>query len=515
MNSGTRWSRAPAIVSFLLLAACAQLPEHPGLPVVNAPLPGVNAPLDRTVSVVEAEHVGESGFRLVIEGTEAFVIRARSAQLAVRSLDVQTYIWHADTTGLYLAQQVLQAADRGVQVRLLVDDFDARAKNAGFAAFAAHPNIDVRLFNPFASRSGGLRLASEGARDFGRINRRMHNKSWIADNRIALVGGRNLGDEYFGASDEVNFVDLDFAMVGPVVRDISASFDRFWNSSAAWPMELLDPEASNADALTRLRTMLDERSAGGRDSRYAQALRDNDGVQRLVQGDWALQWSAKYQFVSDDPSKVTMQERDESRAAVGAALVPMIGNSAHSLEIISPYFVPGDAGSARLIERVKAGASVQVLTNSLAANDVASVHGGYSRHRQALIAGGVQVFELKPLSSGKAEASLTGSSGASLHTKALTSDGKTLFVGSYNLDPRSTWLNTEQGVLVEDATLAAQLSGIFALQTAGIRAWQVTLEDGSLRWGDGKESLDSEPRATGMQRFQAWLARVFHLDAQL
>ena len=515
MNSVTRWSRACAIGSCLLLAACAQLPEHPRLPVVNAPLPGVNAPLDRAFSPSEGQHPGESGFRLVIEGMEAFAIRAHSAKLATRSLDVQTYIWHADTTGLFLAQQVLQAADRGVQVRLLVDDFDARARNAGFAAFAAHPNVEVRLFNPFASRSGGLRLASEGARDFGRINRRMHNKSWIADNRIALVGGRNLGDEYFSASDEVNFVDLDFAMVGPVVRDISASFDRFWNSSAAWPMELLDPEASNAEALVRLRTMLDERAAGARDSGYAQELRNNDGVQRLVQGDWPLQWSAKYQFVSDDPAKVTMQERDESRAAVGAALVPLISNSAHSLQIISPYFVPGDAGSARLIERVKAGASVQVLTNSLAANDVASVHGGYSRHRRTLIEGGVQVFELKPLSSKAAEASLTGSSGASLHTKALTADGKTLFVGSYNLDPRSTWLNTEQGVLVEDATLAAQLGGIFGLETAGNRAWRVTFEGGSLHWGDGKESLDSEPHATGMQRFQAWLARVFHLDAQL
>ncbi|HET9473949.1 MAG TPA: hypothetical protein VFO82_08650, partial [Steroidobacteraceae bacterium] len=173
MNPGTRWGRAPAIVSFLLLTACAQLPRHPGLPVASAPLPGVDAPLDRTLSAAEAEHPGESGFRLVIEGMEAFVIRTHSARLAARSLDVQTYIWHADTTGLYLAQQVLQAADRGVQVRLLVDDFDARAKNAGFAAISAHANIEVRLFNPFASRSGGLRLASEGARDFGRINRRM------------------------------------------------------------------------------------------------------------------------------------------------------------------------------------------------------------------------------------------------------------------------------------------------------------------------------------------------------
>jgi len=514
MNAATCWGRAPAIVSFLLLAACAQLPQHPGLPAVSTPLPGNNTPLDRAFSTAEAQHPGESGFRLVIEGMEAFVIRMHSARMAARSLDVQTYIWHADTTGLYLARQLLEAADRGVHVRLLVDDLDARARNAGFAAIASHPNIEVRLFNPFASRSGGLNLASEGARAFGRVNRRMHNKSWIADNRLAVVGGRNLGDEYFAASSEVNFVDLDLAMIGPVVRDVSASFDRFWNSSAAWPMELLDPDASSADALVRLRARLDELTAGAGESTYAQSLRENDGVQRLVKGDWPLQWSAKYRFVSDDPAKVTMEQRDAGRAVVGAAIVPLIRNAAHSLQIISPYFVPGDQGSAALVERAKAGADVRVLTNSLAANDVASVHGGYSRHRKALIEGGVAVFELKPLSS-RSGTSLTGSSGASLHTKALVADGKTLFVGSYNLDPRSTWLNTEQGVLVENATLAGQLGEIFTLESSGTRAWHVTLEGGSLRWGDGAETFDGEPKASFSRRFQAWLARLFHLDAQL
>jgi len=514
MNAATRWRRAPAIVAVLLLAACAQLPEHPQLPTVNTPPPGVNTPLDHAFSAAEAQHPGESGFRLVVEGMEAFVIRMHSARMAARSLDVQTYIWHADTTGLYLAQQLLQAADRGVQVRLLVDDLDARARNAGFAAIAAHPNIEVRLFNPFASRSGGLRLAGEGARDFGRINRRMHNKSWIADNRLAVVGGRNLGDEYFAASSEVNFVDLDLAMIGPVVRDVSASFDRFWNSSSVWPMELLDPDASSADALARLRTRLDEKTAGASDGSYAQALRANDGVQRLVKGDWPLQWSATYRFVSDDPAKVTMEQRDGSRAAVGAAIVPLIRGAEHSLQIISPYFVPGDAGSSGLVDREKAGADVSVLTNSLAANDVASVHGGYARHRKELVEGGVAVFELKPLSS-KSGSSFTGSKGASLHTKALVADGRSLFVGSYNLDPRSTWLNTEQGVLVEDATLAAQLGEIFALETSGARAWHVTLDDGSLRWGDGTETLDGEPHASFSRRFQAWLARLLHLDSQL
>jgi len=515
MKSWKFAGRAFAGLSFIIFAGCAQLPEHPGLPAQTAPAPGETTPLDQLLSPAEGQHPGESGFRLVSEGTEAFVVRAHSARLAARSLDVQTYIWHVDPTGLFLAQQVLLAADRGVRVRLLVDDLDARAQNAGFAAIAAHPNVEVRLFNPFASRQGSLQLASEGARNFARINRRMHNKSWIADNRIALVGGRNLGDEYFAASEEVNFVDLDFAMIGPVVRDVSASFDRFWNSPAAWPMELLDPEAISDAALASLRAELEASATAASNGRYAQALRGDDGIRRLVSGDWPLRWAAKYRFVSDDPAKVTMKKRDAERATVGAALLPMVHDATQSLRVISPYFVPGEQGSAGLIARAQAGASVQVLTNSLAANDVATVHGGYSRHRQPLIEGGVQLWELKPLSGKSTESSFTGSSGASLHTKALTADGRVLFVGSYNLDPRSTWLNCEQGVLVEDAALAGELGAIFDKQIEGSRAWRVALADGKLQWDDGRETLDSEPLATFSQKFQAWLARVFHLDAQL
>ena len=511
----SRLTRAPALACItVFIHGCASLPDRPPLPIQPSIAPGTDAPLDRAVAGAEAAHAGQSGFRLVIEGMEAFVIRAQSANQAARSLDVQTYIWHADATGRYLAQLLLAAADRGVRVRLLVDDLDARARNAGFGALAAHPNIDVRLFNPFATRSGGLRLAGEGLRDFGRINRRMHNKSWIADNRIALVGGRNLGDEYFTASDEVNFVDLDFAMVGPVVRDISASFDRFWNSTAAWTMESLDAAVVNEAALEQLRGRLGEQTAGAEQSRYAQALRDNDGIRRLVAGDWALRWSSKYRFVSDDPAKVTMQKKDASRAAVAAAVVEQLRGAQRSLEVISPYFVPGDAGSEVLITRAKGGANVEILTNSLAANDVASVHGGYSRHRKALLEGGVHLFELKPLASNQ-PTSFAGSSGASLHTKALTTDGMSSFVGSYNLDPRSTWLNCEQGVLVDDAELAAQLSAIFRKQSGGDRAWKVTLEGQELRWNDGHETRDADPGASGWRKFQAWLARAFHLDAQL
>ena len=203
--------RCLLIVYAALLGACAQLQPRPELPVDHSLAEADSGRLDQLIAPHEARNPGKSAFRLLKEGPEAFVARAQSARFAARSLDVQTYIWHGDTTGLYLAAKLLEAADRGVRVRILVDDLDGRSGNVAFAALAAHERIDVRMFNPFASRKGKLAFLGEGVRSFKRINHRMHNKSWIADNRIAVVGGRNLGDEYFGASDEVNFVDLDFA----------------------------------------------------------------------------------------------------------------------------------------------------------------------------------------------------------------------------------------------------------------------------------------------------------------
>src|SRR6187401_2888609 len=477
----------------LSLSACAQLKPRPELPMESAISTSSTTVLDRTFEPVEARHPEEAGFRLLVEGTEAFVARMQSARMAERSIDVQTYIWHADLTGKFLAWQLLDSADRGVKVRLLIDDMDARAKSDHFAALSTHPNIEVRVFNPFASRKGTLSFVSESARNFKRINRRMHNKTWIADNRFAIVGGRNLGDEYFGASDEVNFVDLDFGMVGPAVRDASASFDRYWNSPFAYPIELLDASAADKGALEKLRKGLDKFADDSRNSPYAEALRDDPAIQRLASGERPMQWSANYRFVADDPLKISMEKRDAHRAAVSAVILPAMRDAKSSLDVISPYFVPGDKGSTGLVNTAKSGAQVRILTNSLAANDVAAVHGSYSRYRNKLLKGGVQLWELKPVAGSKKDkkdSSVFGSSGASLHTKGFSIDRKTLFVGSYNLDPRSTWLNCEQGVLVEDAVLAKQLDELFELQTTGQHAWRVDLVDGSLHWSDGTEEFD-------------------------
>lgn len=498
-----------------VVAGCTTLQPRPELPVESAIAVGEDTALDRATAPVEAQRPGQSAFRLIVEGREAFVSRMQSAQLATRSLDVQTYIWHADLTGIYFAQQLLAAADRGVRVRLLLDDMDARARNAGLAALSAHPNIDVRMFNPFASRAGTLAFIGEGMTSFGRINRRMHNKTWIADNRIAIAGGRNIGDEYFGASDAVNFVDLDFAMVGPVVRDASASFDRYWNSPSAYPMELLDPDAVSTKALEELRSTLASYLRDSNNGRYASALREDDAIRQMLAGAWPMESARTYRFVADDPRKVTMTKKDSQRTLVGAELVTMLRATRQQASIISPYFVPGEEVTAAFSAGVAQGQQIRILTNSLVANDVAAVHGGYSRYRKDLLRGGVQLWELKPLARDKVDSSLFGSSGASLHTKAFAVDGTTLFVGSYNLDPRSTWLNCEQGVLVENEKLARQLESIFATQISGERSWRVTLADEGLEWSDGTETFHSDPKASWGRRFQAWLTRVLHIDAQL
>ena len=335
----------------LWLTACAGLaprPEWP--PETAAPLSAEGAavtPLDELLGEAERSHPEQSGFRLLPDGDEAFAIRAHSARRAGRSLDVQTYIWHDDLTGTYLARQLLDAADRGVKVRLLVDDLDARGKNFSFAALDAHEKIDVRLFNPFASRDGTLALMFEAMGSLSRINRRMHNKSWIADNRVAVVGGRNLGDEYFSASEEVNFVDLDFAMVGPVVREASASFDRYWNSPSAYPMTLLSAGEVTATNLARLREHLAARAAEAETSRYAEELRTNT-LARLTAGDRSLHWSSRFRFVADDPAKVLGRGTGVAGSEVLAVLQPALDASVSEISIISPYFVPGERGTESL-----------------------------------------------------------------------------------------------------------------------------------------------------------------------
>ena len=497
----------------LLLSACAPLPPRPDLPDELSLPPATQGAIAERVAPREALHPGQSGFRLVSTGTEAYALRAYSALNAQQSLDIQTYLWHDDLTGKLMASRALAAADRGVRVRILVDDLDARSNSQGFAALDVHPMIEVRLYNPLVSREGAVGKLFELGVGFSRLNHRMHNKSWIADNRIALVGGRNLGDAYFDAHDGTNFVDLDLLMAGPVVAEVSANFDRYWNSESNRRIKRLETEEFTDAELQQLRAVLAEADAQLLASRYVQVLREDPGVQDLLNGDTSLHWTADWRFVSDDPMK--RQQPEAARSAVLDALRPALAAAHREVALVSPYFVPGERGSRQLVALQARGVQVRVLTNSLAATDVAAVHGGYARYRPSLLAGGVQLWELKPAGSEASAFSLGGSSGSSLHTKAAIIDDRQVFVGSYNIDPRSTSLNTEQGVLVAHPVLAAELRAIFERELQGARSWQVSLRDGRLHWTDGRQNLDSEPDANGRQRVLAWLMRVLPVESQL
>jgi putative cardiolipin synthase len=501
-------------VAAIGVCGCSTLPAREAVPDQEVLPLAADTRLDRMVGPEEDRHSGSSGFRLVTFGPEALAVRVHSAALADRSIDVQTYIWHADLTGLYLANELLLAADRGVRVRLLLDDLDARSNNDGLAALAAHPNIHVRTFNPVPSRSGGWSLAGDFLRGGRRLNRRMHNKAWIVDNRIALGGGRNLGNEYFGASDGANFADLELAMAGPVVRQMSESFDAFWNDEASYPIERLSPDAVTTQALQDLRESLAEAARRAPFTDYAALIAADNSVSRMVSGDWALDWTADYRFVSDDPSKIR-QNPEPGLSRVLASLMMALDEADHSIRIISPYFVPGREGSARLIAHADRLDSVAVLTNSLAANDVTAVHGGYARYRERLLKGGVGLWELKPTVVQRPEHHVMPSSGASLHAKAASIDEVGLFVGSYNLDPRSTSLNTEQGIFVSSGQIAAQFNALFDEAISGRQTWQVSLDSGDLRWTDGQETRFKEPDAGFGLRFMAGLMRWLPIQSQL
>jgi putative cardiolipin synthase len=506
------------LIAVLLLAACAGAPPRPELAHDAALPPAQGTRLDERVQAELGAHPGASGFRLVFDGVEAFALRAASARAAGRSLDVQYYIWHNDTTGRLLVRELVQAADRGVRVRLLLDDMDARANNFALAGMDAHPNIEVRVYNPYGSREGSVGKFVETAAGARRLNRRMHNKSWIADNRIALTGGRNIGDEYFAASEATNFFDLDFLAVGPAVAELSRSFDDYWNSPAAYPIAALAKAPPDEAALANLRAKGEEAYARDRDSAFVRALPSAEPVQRLLAGQLPMQWSAHWQVLADAPMKSLGAGSEPVRSNVLEGLRTAISQSASEVTLVSPYFVPGEEGTAALVAQRAAGKRVSILTNSLAANDVAAVHGGYSKYRKPLLEGGIEVFELKPTAgAGEGEKkSWFGSSGASLHTKAALFDRRRVFVGSFNLDPRSVSLNCEQGLLVDDEVLAKELQARYEGATGGKFAWKLGRDaKGGLTWTDEAGTSSKEPEASFSRKLQSWMTRVLPVEKQL
>jgi putative cardiolipin synthase len=506
-----------------LLAHCAGAPHLEGVEPSHAIAAAETSRIDRAVIAELGDHPDESGVRLLEDNALAFAYRAATAEAAGRSLDVQYYIWKDDLTGRLLASELMRAAERGVRVRLLIDDADARAKHDIFRIADQHPLIEVRIFNPFYNRYGSIAKIGEFLLRGSRLNRRMHNKAWIVDNRMAILGGRNIGDEYFGASPHSNFADLDVIVTGPIVADVSREFDAYWNSENAVPVSRFDTKEPKPGELDNLIRLARDFPLASGDTPYIAALRDERRRAELIEQAPAPLKVRNIQLLVDEPTKIGTPKQGMAASKVLSGLDATIGQATQETLIVSPYFVPGEEGARSLVDAVVRGMRVAVLTNSLAATDVAAVHTGYARYRRDLLRGGVELYEMKRTAgdaNAHRELSVLGSSGATLHTKAMVIDRRWAFIGSMNIDPRSANLNTEMGVLVDSPELAEQLRQQFERTTSPDLSYHVVLEEHEgLVWYDrvqGKERrTENEPDASILERLGVTLLRLVPIESQL
>ncbi|MEA3278770.1 MAG: phospholipase D family protein [Pseudomonadota bacterium] len=500
------------LLAGVLFSGCASVPKDYPRTQSAAFQDHESTAIGRYLGKAAARHPGESGFAIIRYGPPAFTSRVALTELAEQTLDLQYYIWEADATGRILAERLVQAADRGVRVRLLVDDINLKGRDAVVAAMDAHPNIEIRLFNPFARRSAH---ALDFLTDFNRVNHRMHNKLMVMDNAVAIVGGRNIGNHYFGVATEANFRDLDIAAGGPVVREISSVFDHFWSGDWAVPISaLVERPYTEEDLRTALKTIR-ERIA---EDDYPHPLdQDVTELKSELRGIFNEFIWAPGRIVWDDPATI---QRTGSTSRMAEGLSKRIGRLESELLIESAYFVPRDPG----IETVKGlndrGVRIRVLTNSLASNDVLAAHAGYSKRRGRLIANGVELYELRPDPEPASKNVIRGTSKAALHTKAMVFDRKDVFIGSFNLDPRSGDINTEAGLYVESPELATQ---VIAYMDEGVRpqnSYRVLLdEDGELYWVTEDDGLDvrydKDPKSSAWQRSVAGFIRILPVEDQL
>ncbi len=431
------------------------------------------------------------------------------------SIDIQVYVWYGDLSGRLLIKRVLDAANRGVKVRLLVDDLNTLLKDAAtpkirdeiFAALDSHPNLEIRLFNPWVERSLLARVGEMiGALD--RLNQRMHNKQMIVDNRVAIIGGRNIGDEYLGLNPEFNFRDLDVLGVGPVARQGSAVFDRYWNSPWAWPASLL-PLPPMADRVAA-RQALDA------------SLRDQKALQQfpLAAQDWTAEINALAGRLQPGTSRVVSDEPDDDhiRHTMMDHTFEVAGTARRELLVENAYIIPNE----NAIEWVRAlhgrGVRIGVVTNSLASHDVPAVNSHYKQWRKRLLESGVDLYEIRHDAAVQFELADTPPTKAhfmGLHAKAVTVDGRTSVIGSMNMDPRSGRINSEMAVIVDSPGLADAVAALIRRDMDPRNSWRVELDaQGELRWVNSDETVTTQPARDGWQRvmdviFMAFPANLY------
>lgn len=509
------------MLAFLFLAGCATLPDNFERPESFAMTDTKNSRWGQFRLYEKEAHPGQTGFVLLENGLDAFAARAILAEYADRSIDVQYYLYHNDLTGKLLTHQLLKAADRGIRVRLLADDMGLGGRDLGAAVLDSHPNIEVRIFNPFSRNVGRV---SQFLTRFGSVTRRMHNKSFTVDNQVAILGGRNIGNEYFEADPDIAFADLDVLLTGPVVEDISASFDAYWNSELVYPINILVKKTPTPEEVEGKTKEFKEFIKEQEDSPYLKALINSSLINSIRQQRIEFHWG-EAEVLFDQPEKI-MDNREMSDFHLYRQLTPYKEKIEKEVIIISPYFVPGKSGVESLIKLKERGIAVSILTNSLASTDVGAVHAGYSRYRRDLLRAGIEIYEMNKKTvreERRMKRGHGGSSKASLHAKTFVLDRKWIFIGSLNLDPRSVYENTEIGVVLESREVAEIMARKFNANISGA-TFRLELrqnKDGTeqLLWHgyeDGKEKVfTADPYTSFWRRLGIGLMRLLPIESQL
>ncbi len=530
------------LCALLALTGCGSLPKDVDRPVSRALSAPQGTPLGQLAASLtpRTARAGDSGFALVGSPNEAFSTRLALTQAATRTLDIQYYAIHADASSRDLLRAVRQAAARGVRVRILLDDFNSTGRNALVMGMAFAPNVEMRMFNPLPGGRGAGMLRAVGALgDFQRMQHRMHNKLYVADNAWGITGGRNLGDAYFGTADGSNFVDMDILAIGPVVPQMSASFDQYWNNPLAYPVQSLisaeelrtlrEQVAASTDAADHAAPGPAADHAAPPPSSAASAAdaagsavhatvnpptdKDQDAPPAPLPDALDLQklpliW-APGTLIVDKPFKLVPELNDTyTEDTVVDGMLSLMQGAQRDVLIVSPYFVPGEAMMKVFADMRRRGVRVRVLTNSLASNDAPLAHVGYARYRKQLLQLGVELYEMRALKSQHLDRTVFGSgaggSKASLHSKMFIFDGRVISIGSMNLDLRSQLQNTEVALVIRSGALsreaAAQIEDVF-----DDSAWKLELTPaGGLLWRAPPqakfEDARSEPDASwGLQ----------------
>ena len=514
-------TRAPALaIVALLVAGCAgAMATRPAMPS-TALTSTQDTALGRRLKPIVATHPGTSGFHLINEGREAFAVRTALAEVAEQSIDAQYFQWDADAVGTILLHRLMRAANRGVRVRLLVDDLYIKGSGVGMAALDAHPNFEIRLYNVFGGRnplSLGRRL--DFLLEFGRLNHRMHNKLFVVDNQVAVMGGRNIGDAYFGVDAKLNYRDMDILTAGPVVRQLSAGFDAYWNSRAVASIGSLRGPPSSKQ-LNRAYERLESKSAA-RLAAFPYALETDTSriLERVTTLTETLVW-APCEVVWADPEAGPSQSTSGA-SAVAVKLASLAERTHVEVVTASPYVV-ADADMPVLRSLRARGVAVRLLTNSLASTDEPPAYAAFARDRRRMLQEGVELYEIRPDAASRRlyTADPAANNRLALHAKLAVLDRRTVYIGSFNLDPRSRAINTEVALLVDSAPLAQQMLELLARDFRPENSWHVILEDDGKKvawvtWESAEVRYHRPPETGFWRRFASRVVGALPIRGQL